>query len=102
MCAPEITQPPDTIDWIASPRRSGSQHDFGRNVIPAMIDNYQVYAFPFRDQETGEQAYWRDVGTLDAFWEANMELISVTPQLNIYDQVWPCTPSSVRTCAPSF
>ncbi len=67
----------------------GSQHDFGRNVIPAMIDNYQVYAFPFRDQKTGEQAYWRDVGTLDAFWEANMELISVTPQLNIYDQVWP-------------
>ena len=67
----------------------GTQHDFGRNVIPSIIDDYQVYAFPFRDPDTGEQAYWRDVGTLDAFWEANMELISVSPQLNIYDQVWP-------------
>jgi glucose-1-phosphate adenylyltransferase len=67
----------------------GTQHDFGRNVIPSIIDKYQVYAFPFRDQETGEQAYWRDVGTLDTFWQANMELISVTPQLNIYDEVWP-------------
>ena len=67
----------------------GTQHDFGRNVIPSIIDDYRVFAFPFRDPETGEQAYWRDVGTLDAFWEANMELISVSPQLNIYDQVWP-------------
>jgi glucose-1-phosphate adenylyltransferase len=67
----------------------GTQHDFGRNVIPSIINDYRVYAFPFRDPDTGKQAYWRDVGTLDAFWEANMELISVSPQLNIYDQVWP-------------
>jgi glucose-1-phosphate adenylyltransferase len=50
----------------------GTQHDFGRNVIPAIIKDYQVYAYAFRDPETGEQAYWRDVGTLDAFWEANL------------------------------
>ena len=67
----------------------GTQHDFGGNVIPSIIDDYRVFAFPFRDPDTGEQAYWRDVGTLDAFWEANMELISVSPQLNIYDQLWP-------------
>lgn len=67
----------------------GTQHDFGRNVIPSIIDNYRVYAYPFRDPETGKQAYWRDVGTLDAFWEANMELVSVTPQLNLYDNAWP-------------
>jgi glucose-1-phosphate adenylyltransferase len=67
----------------------GTQHDFGRNVIPAIIDDYQVYAYAFRDPETGEQAYWRDVGTLQAFWEANMELVGVTPQLNLYDQTWP-------------
>jgi len=67
----------------------GTQHDFGRNVIPAIIDDYQIYAYPFRDPETNEQVYWRDVGTLDAFWEANMELVSVTPQLNLYDKVWP-------------
>jgi len=67
----------------------GTQHDFGRNVIPSIIKNYRVYAYPFRDPDTGRQAYWRDVGTLDAFWEANMELVSVSPQLNLYDQQWP-------------
>jgi glucose-1-phosphate adenylyltransferase len=67
----------------------GTQHDFGRNIIPSIIEKYRVYAHPFRDPETGEQAYWRDVGTLDAFWEANMELVSVTPLLNLYDRVWP-------------
>ncbi len=67
----------------------GTQHDFGRNVIPAIIDDYQAFAYPFRDPDTDEQPYWRDVGTLDAFWEANMELVAVTPQLNLYDQVWP-------------
>jgi glucose-1-phosphate adenylyltransferase len=68
---------------------AGTQHDFGRNIIPSIIANYRVYAYPFRDLETGKQAYWRDVGTLDAFWEANMELVSVTPQLDMYDTVWP-------------
>ena len=67
----------------------GTQHDFGRNIIPSIIDGYRVFAYPFRDPATDEQAYWRDVGTLDAFWEANMELVSVTPQLNLYDQRWP-------------
>ena len=67
----------------------GTQHDFGRNIIPSIIEDYRVYAYPFRDPETGKQAYWRDVGTLDAFWEANMELVSVTPQLNLYDDRWP-------------
>ena len=67
----------------------GTQHDFGRNIIPSIIKDYRVYAYPFRDPETGRQAYWRDVGTLDAFWEANIELVSVTPQLNVYDRDWP-------------
>jgi glucose-1-phosphate adenylyltransferase len=66
-----------------------SDHDFGKNIIPSIIDKYQVYAFPFRDMDTGKRAYWRDVGTLDAFWEANMELVNVTPELNLYDQDWP-------------
>jgi glucose-1-phosphate adenylyltransferase len=61
----------------------GTQHDFGRNVIPAIIDDYHVHAYAFRDPETDEQAYWRDVGTLQAFWEANMELVSVSPLLNL-------------------
>lgn len=66
-----------------------SKHDFGRNIIPAIIENYRVYAFPFRDTSSDAQAYWRDVGTLDTFWEANMELVSVLPQLNLYDTEWP-------------
>jgi glucose-1-phosphate adenylyltransferase len=66
-----------------------SGHDFGTNVIPSIIDQHKVYAFPFRDAKTGGRAFWRDVGTLDAFWEANMELVSLTPELNLYDQDWP-------------
>jgi glucose-1-phosphate adenylyltransferase len=66
-----------------------TKHDFGKNIIPSIIHDYQIYAYPFRDLDTGEQAYWRDVGTLDAYWEANMELVSITPQLNLYDRQWP-------------
>jgi glucose-1-phosphate adenylyltransferase len=66
-----------------------SSHDFGKDIIPAAIKKYRVFAYPFRDMETGKQAYWRDVGTVDAFWEANLELIGVTPELNLYDDEWP-------------
>lgn len=67
---------------------ASSSHDFGKDIIPSVIKNYRVFAYPFRD-ETGKQAFWRDVGTVDAFWEANMELIGVTPELNLYDDRWP-------------
>ncbi len=66
-----------------------SSHDFGKDIIPEVINKYRVYAHDFLDQETNEQAYWRDVGTVDAFWEANLELIGVTPELNLYDNKWP-------------
>jgi glucose-1-phosphate adenylyltransferase len=66
-----------------------STHDFGHDIIPAIIDRYRVFAYPFRDVQSGRQAYWRDVGTVDAFWEANLELIGVTPELNLYDEEWP-------------
>jgi len=66
-----------------------SSHDFGKDIIPNVINKYKVVAYPFHDPETGEQAYWRDVGTVDAFWEANLELIGVTPELNLYDEEWP-------------
>jgi len=68
---------------------NSSAHDFGKNIIPEIIDKHNVFAFPFRDPETGQRAYWRDVGTLDAFWEANMELILPAPELNLYNQQWP-------------
>jgi glucose-1-phosphate adenylyltransferase len=66
-----------------------SAHDFGKDIIPSLIGRHKVHAFPFRDHKTGERAYWRDVGTLDAYWQANMELMSVTPELNLYDNDWP-------------
>lgn len=69
--------------------KADSDHDFGKNIIPSVIDGARVFAYPFRDPETDKQAYWRDVGTVDSYWTANMELIGVTPELNIYDSQWP-------------
>lgn len=66
-----------------------SSHDFGKDIIPSIIAEYRTFAYPFRDEQTQEQAYWRDVGTVDAFWESNLELIGVTPELNLYDDEWP-------------
>lgn len=67
----------------------GSSRDFGKDIIPGAIKRYRVMAYPFRDVQTGTQAYWRDVGTIDAYWESNLELIGVTPELNLYDMDWP-------------
>ena len=66
-----------------------SSHDFGKDIIPAVIKKYRTYAYNFRDPITEKEGYWRDVGTVDAFWEANLELIGVTPELNLYDVDWP-------------
>jgi glucose-1-phosphate adenylyltransferase len=69
-----------------------SEHDFGKDIIPQIIKRYRVYAHRFTDScvrgEKGDY-YWRDVGTVDAYWEANMELTKVTPELNLYDSDWP-------------
>jgi len=65
-----------------------SSHDFGKDIIPSIINAYRVFAYPFRDVQ-GDQGYWRDVGTIDSFWQANIELVSVTPPLNLYDLDWP-------------
>jgi glucose-1-phosphate adenylyltransferase len=69
--------------------RSDSTHDFGRDIIPSMIEKDQVFAFDFRQGDRGAMGYWRDVGTIDAYFEVNMDLVSVTPQLNLYDSQWP-------------
>lgn len=76
-------------ELVRDRKLADSAHDFGRDIIPSMLDHMRVFAFPFRDQQTGAQAYWRDVGTVDAFWQANLELIDVTPELNLYDSDWP-------------
>jgi glucose-1-phosphate adenylyltransferase len=66
-----------------------SSHDFGKDIIPSVINKYRVMAYSFQDPRSLRQAYWRDVGTIDAFWSANLELIGVTPELNLYDETWP-------------
>lgn len=66
-----------------------SDHDFGKNIIPSIIDTHRVFAFPFHDENRKGDAYWRDVGTLDAYYEANMDLVAIDPQLNMYDSHWP-------------
>jgi glucose-1-phosphate adenylyltransferase len=66
-----------------------SSHDFGHNVIPQMLSKVRVVAYDFRDLNAKQSRYWRDVGTLDAYYEANMDLVSVVPEFNLYDQDWP-------------
>jgi glucose-1-phosphate adenylyltransferase len=66
-----------------------SVHDFGKNIIPEAIDKLRVFAYPFEDVRSKAQHYWRDVGTVDAYYEANLELVRVSPELNIYDEQWP-------------
>jgi glucose-1-phosphate adenylyltransferase len=66
-----------------------SSHDFGRDVIPRLTTQGQAVAFDFHDLNDKTSRYWRDVGTLDAFYEANMDLVAVTPELNLYDRNWP-------------
>ncbi len=74
---------------ISDAAQSDSAHDFGKDIIPQAIRESRVYAYPFRDPKTGSKRYWRDVGTVDAYWTANMELIGVTPELNLYNRDWP-------------
>ncbi len=67
-----------------------SSHDFGNDIIPSLYPQAPVYAYPFgRDKKTRDAAYWRDVGTIDAFWEANIDLAGVDPHFNLYDNDWP-------------
>ena len=70
----------------------GSSRDFGRDIIPHIVPRYRVFAHRFADSCVGSEhhrPYWRDVGTIDAYWEANMEMTKVTPELNLYDKDWP-------------
>jgi glucose-1-phosphate adenylyltransferase len=68
--------------------KSQSSHDFGKDIIPASIAAARAMAYPFRNKK-GEPNYWRDVGTLYSYWQTNMELCSVEPELNLYDREWP-------------
>ena len=82
--------------------RHTSSHDFGNDVIPSIIDTHRVFGYPFTDENRKSNAYWRDVGTLDAYYEANMDLVSVDPQLNMYDRHWPIRTFQPNTPPPKF
>ncbi len=72
-----------------------SSHDFGKDIVPGMVESHRVFAYNFRNNREGEIPYWRDIGTVDAYWEANMDLVAVTPSFNLYETAWP-----VRTYQP--
>jgi glucose-1-phosphate adenylyltransferase len=76
-------------DQLVRDAREGTTHDFGKNIIPRMIEECRVYAFKFQDENKKDVKYWRDIGTLDAYWEANMDLVEVDPLFNLYDEAWP-------------
>jgi glucose-1-phosphate adenylyltransferase len=75
--------------YLEEDTRKKSSHDFGRDILPQMVADRPVFAYPFEDPKSHAQHYWRDIGTLDAYWEANMDLITVNPPFNLYDHSWP-------------
>ncbi|HZS28236.1 MAG TPA: glucose-1-phosphate adenylyltransferase [Candidatus Angelobacter sp.] len=66
-----------------------SSHDFGHDILPKILDQYKIYSYNFIDENMKEAQYWRDVGTLEAYYEANMDLVAVSPVFNLYDKHWP-------------
>lgn len=83
-----------TVDYlrqhlINDAKNPDSSHDFGKDIIPGAIKNANVFSFRFMNANTGAPGYWRDVGTIDAYWEANMDLANIMPELNLYDRNWP-------------
>jgi glucose-1-phosphate adenylyltransferase len=74
---------------IENARKPDTQHDFGKNVIPSMLKTDRVFAWSFTDEKTGRSGYWRDVGTIEAYYDANMDLLDEKPQSNLFDSSWP-------------
>jgi glucose-1-phosphate adenylyltransferase len=74
---------------IADAEDPTSAHDFGKDIIPKILGKHRVFAYNFRDENKKETSYWRDVGTIDAYYEANMDLVAVSPVFNLYDKTWP-------------
>jgi glucose-1-phosphate adenylyltransferase len=79
----------DIINELKSDSGKSSAHDFGKNILPEMLKTDKLFAHEFKDENRKESKYWRDVGTIDAYWEANIDLVTVDPQFNLYDDNWP-------------
>jgi glucose-1-phosphate adenylyltransferase len=78
-------------------KRRDTERDFGKNIIPREITRRKVFAYDFRDENRKDVKYWRDIGTIDAYYEANMDLVAVDPVFNLYDKEWP-----IRTYHPQY
>jgi glucose-1-phosphate adenylyltransferase len=87
---------------LADATNRNSQHDFGKNIIPGSIENQRVFAYPFEDENRKDESYWRDVGTIDAYYDANMDLCRVEPMLNLYDEAWPIWTFQPNLPPPKF
>jgi glucose-1-phosphate adenylyltransferase len=74
---------------IEDAERPNSTHDFGKDILPHIIERFRVFSYNFIDENKKEALYWRDVGTLEAYYEANLDLVSVSPVFNFYDKAWP-------------
>jgi glucose-1-phosphate adenylyltransferase len=79
-----------------------SSHDFGKDVIPSIIDSHRAYCYLFLDENKKSAKYWRDVGTIDAYWEANIDLVNVSPLFNLYDEDWSIRTLHVQAPPPKF
>jgi glucose-1-phosphate adenylyltransferase len=79
-----------------------SSHDFGKDILPWCLDRFRVVGYDFHDLNRTQVLYWRDVGTLDAYYEANMDLVSVSPEFNLYDQAWPIRTGAIQQPPAKF
>jgi len=82
---------------LAADARRDSRHDFGHDILPSLVDTKSLYAYPFVDENRKQARYWRDIGTLDSYYDASMDLIAVEPVFNLYDKDWP-----IRTMMQQF
>jgi glucose-1-phosphate adenylyltransferase len=82
--------------------RRNSTHDFGKDIIPALIQKIPVYAYRFYDENKKAAKYWRDIGTLDAYYDANMDLCHVNPDFNLYDPEWPLRTNQIQAPPAKF
>jgi glucose-1-phosphate adenylyltransferase len=82
--------------------RQDSTHDFGKDILPALINAVPIFAYRFYDENKKEAKYWRDIGTLDAYYEANMDLCHVNPEFNLYDPDWPLRTYQVQAPPAKF
>jgi glucose-1-phosphate adenylyltransferase len=89
-------------ELVADAADTGSSHDFGKDVLPRCLARRRVVAWDFHDMNRKAALYWRDVGTLDAYYEANMDLVSVTPEFNLYDEQWPIRTRAVQAPPAKF